>query len=126
VLAFNLAVFFRNLAGAEVEFTAKNPRCAFQFIGSVEEFRQEQDVGTRLSVTLRGSELVCRISIEEEEAPDAPEEAKVEVRLALALEKGEREVFHTAFRFEEISLKPHAPDPAAGPLGGEEPPLRPG
>jgi hypothetical protein len=122
VLAFNLGVFFRNLSGAEVDFSAKSAQCEFQFVGSVQEFRQEQDTASHLSVALRGGDLVCHISIEEEEAVEAPEEAKVDVRLAQRVGEAEREVLHATFRFEDISLKPHVPEPAPEPPAAAPPP----
>ena len=121
MLAFNLGVFFRNLSGAEVDFAAKNPRCALQFVGSVQDLRQERDTATRLYVALRGGGLICRIAIEEDEAVEAPEEAKVEVRLAQQAPGGEREVLRATFRFEDISLKPHAPEPPPEPAAAEPP-----
>ncbi|HEX7926802.1 MAG TPA: hypothetical protein VF678_04360, partial [bacterium] len=66
----------------------------------------------------------CAIDIEEEEALEAPEDTRIEVRLLMQTEEGEREVLHTIFRFEDISLKPHVP-PAAEEEGapeGEPPP----
>jgi hypothetical protein len=122
VLAFNLGVFFRNLSGAEVDFSAKNPQCTFRFIGNVQDFRQERDTASRLSVALRSGELVCRISIEEEDTVEAPEEAKVEVALAQRQGEAEREVLHASFRFEDISLKPHVLEPPPDPTAGEPPP----
>ncbi len=122
MLAFNLGVFFRNLSGADVDFTAKNAQCALQFVGNVQDFRQEHDTASHLSVALRSGELVCRIAIEEEEAVEAPEEAKVEVRLAQVLDGGERELLHATFRFEDISLKPHVIEPPPDAPAGEPPP----
>lgn len=122
MLAFNLGVFFRNLSGAEVEFTAKNPQCDFRFVGAVGEFHQEHDVSTHLSVALRCADLTCTIDIEEEEAVEAPEEAKVEVHLVQHAAEGDRELVHTAFRFEDISLKPHVPGGDAEAEPEPEPP----
>jgi hypothetical protein len=122
VLAFNLGVFFRNLAGAEVDFAAKNAQCDFHFVGSVQDFRQEQDVGTQLSVALRHEGLVCTLSIVDEEADEAPEDAMVEVRLLQQVEGGARELLHTTFRFEGISLKPHVePQPGEAEAGADAP-----
>lgn len=122
MLAFNLGVFFRNLSGAEVEFSAKNAQCELHFVGSVRDFRQEHDTASHLSVALRSGELVCHVAIEEEEAVEAPEEAKVDVRLAQVLGDGERELLHASFRFEDISLKPHVIEPAPEAPAEEPPP----
>jgi hypothetical protein len=122
VLAFNLGVFFRNLSGAEVDFTAANAQCEFQFVGFVQDLQQHRDVGTRLSVALRQQHLTCSIEIEEEETIEAPEDAKIDVRLVLRREEGDRELLHATFRFEEISLKPHAQAVPAEAVPEEEPP----
>lgn len=122
MLAFNLGVFFRNLAGAEVEFTAKNPQCDLRFIGTVQDFRRDQDVSTRLSVALRSGPLTCAIGIEEDEALDAPEAAKVDVVLLQQADGGERELLRASFRFEHITLKPYLPPAATSPEPQGEPP----
>lgn len=122
MLAFNLGVFFRNLAGAEVEFTAKNPQCDLRFIGTVRDFRREQDVGTRLSVALNSGALTCAIGIEEDEALDTPEAAKVDVTLLQQTDGGERELLRATFRFEHITLKPYIPAAVAEAEPQGEPP----
>ena len=128
MLAFNLGVFFRNLSGAEVEFAATNAHCEFQFVGFVREFQQHQDVSSHLSVALHRGDLTGAIDIEEEEeeALESPEDAKIEVHLVMRTEEGEREVLHTTFRFEDISLKPHVPPAAEETAPGGEPPPKAG
>jgi len=116
MLAFNLGVFFRNLSGAEVEFTAHNADCDVVFVGRVRDIREELGLGSTLQVTLSREPLQCRIEIEdsdgeEDESPGASPEPAIEV--ILEREAGERaeQLFRGRFTFEAITLKPYVPHP---------------
>jgi hypothetical protein len=115
MLAFNLGVFFRNLAGADVEFTARNAAGEVHFVGNVQDLREETDIRRRLQVTLRRDALRCEIQIEEsEDEAHAGPDGEPEVEVRLEQESGAQTVplFHGRFRFEDISLNPHAREPA--------------
>ncbi|HKI97370.1 MAG TPA: hypothetical protein VKB51_02735 [bacterium] len=120
MLAFNLSVFFRNLRGEEVAFSARTGQTELHFVGGVVALQEHTDLTQHLAVTLGSGDLLLRIAFEEpEDEEDDPEGANVVVRLLR--ESGERELLlvQTTFRFGDVSLKP-ASDLAAHP--GEEPP----
>lgn len=121
MLAFNLGVFFRNLRGEEVAFSARTPQQEVHFIGGVRTLQEHTDLTRHLSVTLDSGELSLRIAFEEPEDEADPEEATVAVRLVR--EAGERELvlLQTTFRFGEVSLKPAA-DLEAGEQDPDDPP----
>jgi hypothetical protein len=121
MLAFNLAIFFHNLAGAEVVFSARNAQCALDFSGRVGELREQTDLSRHLAVTLHKGDLSCRLLIVEDEDVEAPEEALVEVRLVHLRDQLEVLVLQTRFRFEEISLKPVAEQAPAALAAPERP-----
>ncbi|MCH8884277.1 MAG: hypothetical protein IIA41_12375 [SAR324 cluster bacterium] len=107
MLAFNLGVFFRNLKGEEVTFSAKNDLCEVRFTGGVVSLHEHTDLTRHLSVTLGKGDLSFRIAFDEnEEQEEEPDDTAVEVRLVQ--EGGEREtlLLQSSFRFSEISLKP--------------------
>ncbi len=108
MLAFNLGVFFKNLKGEEVMFSARTNQCEVNFTGGVADLHEETDLTRHLSVvTLRKNDLSLRIYFEENEEEE-PEDTEVDVEMVLA--GGEDEVdiqlLHTSFRFGSISLKP--------------------
>lgn len=106
MLAFNLSVFFRNLRGEEVAFSARSAQTELHFIGGVVALQEHTDLTRHLSVTLGSGDLLLRIAFEETEE-EGPEEADVAVRL-LREEEGGKEalLFRTSFRFADVSLKP--------------------
>ena len=116
MLAFNLGVFFRNLAGAEVDFSAKDGETEVHFQGMVESIHQESGLEQHLQVTLRRDTLRCRIGIlepEDEEQPSSEDEPKVEVTLeADAQEEHPVLLYRGQFKFDSISFKPRVPPSA--------------
>ena len=110
MLAFNLGVFFRNLHGEEVTFTAKSPQCEVNFTGGVVNLQERTDLNHELSVTLSKGNLFFQATFEEgeEEEEERPEDTLVQVNLKLEFpeEKEEILLLETQFRFGEISLKP--------------------
>jgi hypothetical protein len=121
MLAFNLSVFFRNLRGEEVAFSAHTAATELHFVGGVVALQEHTDLTRHLSVTLGSGDLLLRIAFEEGEDEEDPENANVEVRLLR--EAGDREVLlvQTSFRFGDVSLKPAA-DAEADAAGSEPPP----
>ena len=67
MLAFNLGVFFRNLKGEEVTFSAKNDLCEVRFTGGVVSLHEHTDLTRHLSVTLGKGDLSFRIAFDENE-----------------------------------------------------------
>jgi len=119
MLAFNLGVFFRNLQGEEVIFSARNDLCEVNFRGGVSNLYEHTDLTHHLSVTLNRQNLYCRIAFDEAEEEEALEETEVEVRVVQIEDDQEILLFQTAFQFEEIVLKPATGDedpPGDGPL----------
>ena len=112
MLAFNLGVFFRNLQGEDVTFSARNDHCEVHFVGGVEALHEQTDLTRHLSVTLSKGDLSCRMAFEEDEEPETPESADVEVRLVQVIAEREVLLLQTRFRFEEIQLKPGAAEEA--------------
>ena len=119
MLAFNLTVFFRNLRGEEVSFSARSPQTELHFVGGVVALQEHTDLTRHLSVTLGSGDLLLRIAFEEAETDEEAETANVEVRLLR--EQGDRELLllQSSFRFGDVSLKPAAdatePPPEAPP-----------
>jgi hypothetical protein len=120
MLAFNLSVFFRNLRGEEVAFSALAPHTELHFVGGVVALQEHTDLMRHLAVTLGSGDLLLRIAFEEAEEDADPESANVEVRLLR--DTGLREVLlvQTSFRFGDVSLKPAADAPP--PPGDDTPP----
>ena len=119
MMAFNLGIFFRNLKGEEVYFSAKNHHCEVQFIGGVENLNEQTDLTHHLSVTLSKGELSCRIAFEEVEDEDSMENTQVEIRFVQELDGEETLLLQTTFLYEEITIKPatgDSDDPDDGPL----------
>lgn len=114
MLAFNLSVFFRNLRGEPVAFSATTAQTEFHFVGGVVAMQEHTDLTRHLSVTLGSGDLLLRIAFEEGEEDDDPDEANVEVRLLR--DEGEREelLAQTVFRFGDVSLKPAGHGEPAG------------
>ena len=114
MLAFNLGIFFRNMKDADVDFVASNSLCKVEFTGQVQALSDQVDLTRHLSVALRQGDLVCRIAFDEgedEEGEEKKEEAAVDVRLILKNGSTEQLLVESRFRFDEISLKPHADGP---------------
>jgi hypothetical protein len=114
MLAFNLGIFFRNMKDADVDFAATSPACQVEFTGKVQALSDQVDLTRHLSVTLSKGDLLCRIAFDEgedEEGEEKQEEATVDVRLVLRSGGSEQILLQTRFRFDEISLKPHADGP---------------
>ena len=119
MLAFNLGVFFKNLQGEEVSLAAKNEHCELYFAGGVEDLVEHTDLSHHLAVTLTSGALTCRIAFEEAEEEVEVENAEVEIQLVQKEEGREKLLLQTAFRFEEVTLKPVGGDddePDSGPL----------
>jgi len=122
MLAFNLGVFFRNMAGEEVIFSARNKSCAVKFVGGVEHLSNQIDLTHHLAVTLTKGNLACHISFEESEEEENVEDTEVDVMLTRAPDTEDEEetiLVETTFRFEEITLKPAVgaeEEPDDGPL----------
>jgi hypothetical protein len=124
MLAFNLGVFFRNLHGEEVTFTAKSPQCEVNFTGGVVKLQERTDLTPELSVTLNKGNLYFQATFEEnEEEEERPEDAVVQVILKLELPEEKEEVLllETQFRFGEISLKPAGEGEEEKELGPSDP-----
>lgn len=105
MLAFNLGVFFRNLKGEEVVFSAETPQCQVNFTGGVADLHEETTLTRRLSVTLAKANLSLSISFEENEEVE-PEDTEVEVVMLQTGKEGDLQLLRTTFRFGDISLKP--------------------
>lgn len=120
MLAFNLAVFFRNLKGEEVFFTAYNQNCQMTFLGGVSELHEETGLSHHLTVKLNKDHLSCIISFDEEEEEEKPEHIEVDVKLIQHNPQTEEiTLVETKFLFEEIALKPASqmePEPDPGPM----------
>lgn len=122
MLAFNLSVFFRNLRGEEVTLFAKNESCTVRFTGGVEELVEHSDLSHHLSVILTSGDLSCRMSFEEVEEEEIPENTEVDVEMIQSREDLDVVLIQTSFRFEQITLKPASMDddeeeePDDGPL----------
>lgn len=119
MLAFNLGVFFRNLQGADVTFSAQSEKCQVNFSGGVEKLQEQKDLTHHLSVTLTSGDLSCRIAFEDEPDGEGPEKAEVEVQLFHARKEGEFLLLQSTFRFEEVTIKPTSTEgdsPDSGPL----------
>jgi hypothetical protein len=113
MLAFNLGVFFRNLKGSQVDFAARAATCEVSFTGMVEALSDQVDLTRHLSVTLARGDLRCHIAFDEGEDPEGEEQqedAVVDVKVVALSAEGDQVLIETRFRFEEISLKPHAPN----------------
>ncbi len=107
MLAFNLGVFFRNLRGEDVAFSARNEQCEMLFSGGVIDLSEQTDLSRHLSVTLGDGNLSLRIEFEENEEESA-EDMEVEVSLVQQSEESEIVLVRTTFLFGEISLKPRS------------------
>ena len=105
MLAFNLGVFFRNLKGEEVVFSAISPQCQIHFTGGVTELEEKSGLTRQLSVTLSKGGLSLLMEFEES-VDDEPEDTEVSVEMSLDGEEDETALLHTTFRFGDISLKP--------------------
>lgn len=105
MLAFNLGVFFRNLKGEEVVFSAETPQAEVRFTGGVADLREETGLTRRLSVTLAKNDISLTISFEDSEEEE-PEDTEVEVVMLQTGEEGDFQLLRTTFRFGDISLKP--------------------
>lgn len=120
MLAFNLGVFFRNLRGEDVSLAARSEHCEVHFLGGVDKLVEHTDLSHHLAVTLTNGALTCRIAFEEAEEEETPEHTEVEVELTQTLDDREIVLLHTAFLFEEITLKPASMEdelePDDGPL----------
>lgn len=112
MLVFNLGIFFKNLQGGDVAFSATNVLGEMHFVGSVQHLLERTDLDSRLSVTLVSGNLRLQIAFDDDEDRENPEDIEVEARLIREAEGQELELAHTTFRFGDISLKP----------AGEEPP----
>jgi len=106
MLAFNLGVFFRNLKGEEVVFSAETPQCKVGFTGGVRGLDEQTDLTHHLSVTLVQGDLSFSLAFDEDEEDEEPEDARVDVRLVQQVGEGEILLLETNFRFGDISLKP--------------------
>lgn len=105
MLAFNLGVFFRNLKGEEVAFSAQAPDCELRFTGGVADLHEETDLTRHLSVTLSKNELSLTISFEENEEEE-PEDTEVTVEMFRQEGEDEQILLRATFLFGDISLKP--------------------
>ncbi len=112
MLAFNLGVFFRNLHGQEVEFSAQSGHGEVHFVGSVRQLEERTELTRHLSVVLGHDRLTLRIEFEEGEEPEEEEadNPEVEVRLMENRDGEERLLLRTTFAFDEIRLQPVAPE----------------
>jgi hypothetical protein len=124
MLAFNLGIFFSNLKGADVTFTASNGQCTVQFTGGVTALEETNDLSRHLSVTLGKGELTCHIDFDENEEPEeeGAEEEIVDVRMVHTVDEREVELLQTQFKFDEITLKPHVEGEEAPAEEEPEPP----
>ena len=121
MLAFNLGVFFRNMEGEEIIFSARNAHCSVIFVGGVENLSEQTDLTHHLAVTLSKGPIYCHISFEDAEDDEKVEDTEVEVQLVQVASKPDTDdviLLETSFRFEEIGLKPAAgaDDPDDGPM----------
>lgn len=114
MLAFNLGVFFRNLRGEDVVFSARNEQCEMLFSGGVVNLSEQTDLTRHLAVTLGDGELSMHIEFEENEDEEA-ENMEVEVSLVQQREGDETVLVRTTFLFGEISLKPRSELDEKGP-----------
>ncbi len=112
MLAFNLGVFFRNLHGQEVDFSAQSGHDEVHYIGSVRQLEERTELTRHLSVVLGHDRLTLTIEFEEGDDPEDEEadNPEVEVRLMEDRDGEERLLLRTTFAFDKIRLQPVAPD----------------
>jgi len=107
-LAFNLGIFFRNLEGEEVRFTARNAHSELHFQGGVVSLSEQVDLTRELRVALVASPLRLELTFEEPDEEDAREEDQLVV-VSLRKESEDSEsvpMLRTAFQFGDITLTP--------------------
>ena len=113
MLAFNLGVFFKNLSGAPVFFSAKGPTAEVTFVGTVTDLQQESGWQGSITVTLRQGALACTIVFDEAEEEQHPEASGVQVSLlcddATAEESEPLQLLTAGFRFKDVTLHPVEP-----------------
>ncbi|MBI3994141.1 MAG: hypothetical protein HY342_12775 [Candidatus Lambdaproteobacteria bacterium] len=124
MLAFNLGIFFRNLSGTEVVFSARNGLCEVSFTGGVQQLQEHTDLTHHLIVTLAKGEVACEIAFDDDQEPeeDEPEEAPVRVHMFQVVDGAAFDLLRSEFRFEDITLKPlvePAEQAAEGAAAGE-------
>ena len=121
-LAFNLGIFFRNLHGEPVRFSARNNHAELRFEGGVSALSEQVDLTRELRVSLVAYPLRLELVFEEPEDEQASEE---DLRVLVTLHRMEGEgaeaagktnvtppgerpalILQTEFRFGEISLTP--------------------
>lgn len=114
MLAFNLGIFFRNLHGEDVLFSAQGAHAELHFAGGVMGLQEHTDLTRHLAVTLTSGDLTLHLAFEEpedEEEETDPELALVRVHLMRDEGGEERTLLRTSFQFGEISLKPANEEP---------------
>ncbi len=115
MLAFNLGIFFSNLRGAEVSFSAHSPALQLHFIGKVLQLEEHVELAHSLSVALSQGALACHIFFEDGEDEEPEEDAEVQVKLVQKLDGADVVLVETRFRFDQISLKPRVDDESPPP-----------
>ena len=110
MLAFNLGIFFRNLAGQRVRFDAENTREQVHFTGSVSELEETKALIRELRVTLTRGDVALRIVFEDSEDPEEADQPEVELTLVLRDGEETLELLSTTFAFDEIRFHPEEPD----------------
>ena len=122
MLAFNLGIFFRNLKGTEVVFSARSEQCEVSFTGGVQQLQEHTDLTHHLIVTLAKGEVACEIAFDDDQEPDEdePEEAPVRVHMFQVVDGEVFELLRSEFRFEDMTLKPLVEATAESAEGGAD------
>jgi hypothetical protein len=104
MLAFNLGVFFRNLRGQPVVFSARRGGMELCFVGGVRGLHERTDLSSCLSVELGQDDLAIQVSFEEGEEAEGEDEPDVHVTL---LRIGQAQpLFQGTFAFDDVRLQP--------------------
>jgi len=106
MLAFNLGVFFRNLQGQPMRFSAQGGATGMQFVGGVRALNEKTGLDTQLSVVLAHADLSLHIVFDEGDEDEFAEDPRVQVRLVQQADWGELTLCQTQFAFDEVRLTP--------------------
>jgi hypothetical protein len=106
MLAFNLGLFFRNLRGQPVRFSARDGDTEVQFVGGVRELLERTELDTQLTVVLTHRDLALRLVFDEGDEGEQSEEPRVRIRLTRESNGEEAALLETSFAFVQVRLQP--------------------
>ena len=104
MLAFNLGIFFRNLRGQPVSFSARREVAELHFAGGVLALQEKTDLTHHLSVVLGQDDLALHVTFDEGE--EAEREDNPDVHVTLRRRGQEPPLFQATFAFDQIRLQP--------------------